>query len=148
MARYFFTVVFCFALIALNAAVGRRLRRAGRDVSYRRAVGLGCLVVWLASQVWYLSPSRFNAWDSWPLHICDIAALVGSVAILTRWRVATTVLYFWGFGLTTQGFFTPVLEAGPGQMEYWLFWSNHTIVVGLAVYCVVADGYRPGSPTC
>lgn len=55
------------------------------------------------------------------------------------------MVYFWGLGLTTQGFFTPVLEAGPGQVEYWLFWSNHTIVVGLALYRVIVNGYRPGA---
>jgi uncharacterized membrane protein YwaF len=53
------------------------------------------------------------------------------------------VLYFWGIALTTQGFFTLVLTTGPDTMHYWLFWANHTIVVGLAVYEVAVLGYRP-----
>lgn len=145
MLNYPVAVTVCLVLIALNAWWGRRLSRldAARERRYRRGLAIAMLVAWATVAGYYLWPTRFDPWHAWPLHICDIAALIGPLAMLTRVRLFRTILYFWGIGLTTQGFVTPVLEAGPQSMQYWLFWVNHTAVVGLAVYAVGVIGYRP-----
>ncbi len=85
--------------------------------------------------------------ESLPLHFCDIAALIGPLALLegnrrrrTLWR---NLLFFWGFALTTQGLVTPTVDHGPTHPRFYLFWLNHGSVVGIALYDTVVRGYRP-----
>lgn len=91
--------------------------------------------------VWYAIP-----WDrsiSIPLQLCDLAVWLAPVALLSKSRLARTLLYFWGIGLSTQAFVTPVLEVGPATVRFWLFWISHTQIVGSAIYVVAVLGYRP-----
>ncbi len=82
--------------------------------------------------------------QSLPLQVCDLAGLVGPMALLTRKQWLRAILYFWGLGLSIQGFIQPVLkDKGLGDVEFWLFWANHTMIVGTAVYDLVALGFRP-----
>ncbi|QKK09039.1 MAG: TIGR02206 family membrane protein [Planctomycetota bacterium] len=93
--------------------------------------------------VWYLLPRNFDWYESLPLHLCDLAAWVAPLALLTQLRWLRSLLYFWGIGLSTQAFFTPVVEGGYGHFSYWLFFVGHLHIVGSAVYDVVVLGYRP-----
>ncbi|MDQ7014014.1 MAG: TIGR02206 family membrane protein [Planctomycetota bacterium] len=93
--------------------------------------------------VWYLLPRNFDWYESLPLHLCDLAAWVAPFALLTQKRWLRTLLYFWGIGLSTQAFLTPVVEGGHGDFRYWLFFIGHTQIVGSAIYDVVVLGYRP-----
>lgn len=82
-------------------------------------------------------------WDpgvSLPLHVCNIASLLAPVALLFPARWLRVILYFWGIGLSTQAFLTPLVHEGTA---FWLFWINHTQIVGTAVYLLVIEGYRP-----
>lgn len=108
--------------------------------------GLACLVlgVWVVMQGWFLWPGHLRLHESLPLHVCDIASLVGPMGLLWRWRWARTLVVFWGIGLTTQGFITPVVRSGPGAPMFWLFWANHIAVLLIALDEVVVRGYRPG----
>ncbi len=95
--------------------------------------------------------------ESLPLHFCDLAALIGPLALLIpgpttgqnfrgktfRGRFLRTVLFFWGFALTTQGLVTPTVEHGPDHPRFFLFWLNHGSVVLLALYDTVVRRYRP-----
>lgn len=139
------TSAVCLLLMALLCVAGRRLKRRGGEPVLRAVVAGLTLLAWAVMQTVYFWPGHYDPAVSWPLHVCDIAAVLGPLAVLTRQRVLLAVLYFWGIGLTSQAFITPVLSTdhGPGSIWYWLFWSNHTIVVGLAVYALVVLGYRP-----
>ena len=139
------TVTVCLLLIAALCVVGRRLAQLNRERYLRFTLAGLSLVGWVAMQTVYFLPGNFDPAVSWPLHICDIAAVIGPLAMLTRSRLLLSVLYLWGIGLTSQAFITPVLspEFGPTSIWYWTFWSNHTIVVGLAVYAIVVLRYRP-----
>jgi len=147
MLKYPVTVVVCLGLIAAAVAWGRWLReRDGssggwRERRLRGTLAWGTIGVWVVMNIWYIANRGLE--ESLPLHICDLAAVIGPIGLLSRSRLLRSVLYFWGLALTTQGFATPVLNVGPGHMTYWLFWANHTIVVGLAVYDIVVGGYRP-----
>ncbi len=143
MMRYPITVAVCITLIALVVWAGWRLSTRGSERTLRLPLCVTCIFAWLAVQAWLLWPGVFDPTWSWPLHICDLAAIIAPLALLTRARLLRTALYFWGIGLTTQGFMTPVIDVGRESIAYWLFWANHTVVVGLAVYDLVVGGYRP-----
>jgi hypothetical integral membrane protein (TIGR02206 family) len=93
--------------------------------------------------VYWLLPANFRLDQGLPLHLCDLAAWVAPLALWTQRRWLRALLYFWGIGLSTQAFFTPVLEEGYGDIRYWLFFVGHTQIVGSAIYDAAVLGFRP-----
>ena len=100
------------------------------------------LLNWIVQTVYYAAVEWHPA-GSLPLHFCDIAALLGPIALLTGSRPLRAILYFWAFAFTTQALITPTLTDGPTSAAYWLFWCNHAGVIGLAAYDVAVLRYRP-----
>jgi len=101
-------------------------------------------VIWnVAAMAFYLWPGNFDPIESLPIHICDLAVWIAPVALLTQRRWLRTLLYFFGIGLSTQAFVTPVVDGGVAGVRYWLFWIGHTQIVGSAIYDVGVLGYRP-----
>jgi hypothetical integral membrane protein (TIGR02206 family) len=80
---------------------------------------------------------------SLPLQLCDLAALVAAGAMITDWRPLRALLYFWGIGLSTQAFISPIIQAGPNSLRFWMFFVSHTMIVGSAIYDLIVRGYRP-----
>lgn len=135
-------LVFVGSMVAA-AALGRRWRGQGREWLLR-AGWIWTTIAWQTlAVIYYLLPANFDPYESWPLHLCDLAAWVAPFALLTQKRWLRTLLYFWGIGLSTQAFITPVVQGGYLDIKYWLFFVGHTQIVGSAVYDVVALGYRP-----
>jgi hypothetical integral membrane protein (TIGR02206 family) len=99
--------------------------------------------VWVAMNLWWMWPGNFSLGESLPLHVCDLCGILAVVVLARGWRVARTLLYFWGIGLSAWGFITPDLAHGLGSVRFWMFWGNHFIVVVPAIYDVVVGGYRP-----
>ncbi|MEM9883424.1 MAG: TIGR02206 family membrane protein [Planctomycetota bacterium] len=134
-------LVVAAAVVGLVRA-GRRARRRGRERGFTRAVAAAGLAVFALQQVHALG-FDWQPRHSLPLHVCDLAGLVGPLALLLRWRGLRLTLYFWGFGLTVWGLLTPTLAVGPGDVKFWLFWANHGGVMAMAAYDVAIGGYRP-----
>lgn len=133
-------------LIALMLAallLGRRWRGSIREQILRRG-WIGFTLIWQAyAVIWYLLPANFDLRESLPLHVCDLVAWIAPFALLTQRRLLRSLLFFWGLGLSTQAFVTPVVSEGVDSMHFWLFWVGHTQIVGSAVYDVGVLGYRP-----
>ncbi len=135
------------ALMVVWCVVGLRLmkRRHADERRFRKVVGY----VILAYQLWFLSrffyPGPFTWERSFPLMLCDLAALVSGAAMIWHTRTLRTVLYFWAIGLSTQAFFTPIIREGQGYLSvrYWTFWLGHTAIIGGALYDLIVHRYRP-----
>jgi len=134
-------------LILAWCLIGLRLMKRDRagERRFRKVVGFAIIVY----QLWFLSrffwPGPFT-WDrSFPLMLCDLAALVSGAALIWHTRTLRTVLYFWAIGLSTQAFFTPIIrdEQGYATLRYWTFWIGHTAIVGGALYDLIVHRYRP-----
>lgn len=101
-------------------------------------------VGWQAfATVWRVLPGEFDLNESLPLHLCRIVGWVVPIAMLTlhwRWRA---VVFFWGIGLSTQGFFTPMWNDGLASVAFWLYWVGHVIIIGWGIYDLTVLGYRP-----
>jgi len=139
------TVAALVAIMLTVSLIGRRLRRRGADLELRFRAGLGWfgLAVWVGSTVYWLHPLRTAVETSLPLHVCDVLGLLAPLALLGRWRWSRAVLYFWGIGLSIQAFIMPVINHGPDSSRYWVFWLTHLVLVGFAVYDLIAGGFRP-----
>lgn len=136
-------VLVCGTLMVGSVVLGRRWRGTPRE-KVLRYTWVWATIGWQAfATVWWLLPANFDPLKSLPIHLCDIAAWVAPLALLTQDKRLRALLYFWGIGLSTQAFFTPVLRAGYDTYEFWLFWMGHTQIVGSAVYDCAVLGYRP-----
>lgn len=123
--------------------IGLRLRGTARARPFDVVIGSLTLAAYLAVNAWWLWPTNLNPAQSLPIQLCDLAALCAPLAILARWRVARALLYFWGLGLSTQGFITPVTRVGPEHGEFWMHWLNHGAIVGAALYDLIVLRFRP-----
>jgi hypothetical integral membrane protein (TIGR02206 family) len=132
-----------FIMLGLSAFLIIATVCVDRRWQCRQLIAIAAFVGWAAILIWWLWPSHFDASRSLPLHVCDLAGVIGPIALWYRWRWARTLLFFWGIGLTTQGFITPVVQEGPDTTVFWLFWLNHGLVLSLAIDDLVVGGYRP-----
>lgn len=137
------TVVACLFAMILFVAWGRRRKREGREPSLRRAFAAFIIAWQVFVTIRWLLPGNYDVGVSLPLHVCDLAAWIAPFALLLQTRWLRTMLYFWGFGFSTEAFITPILDHGPGHIHFWLFWGGHTLIVGAALYDVVVCAFRP-----
>ncbi len=130
-------------LMAASAYVGTRWRGTAREARLRRAWIASIALFQAVVIAWFLSPRHFDIQESLPLQVCDLVPWIACLALWARGRAWRALLYFWGIGLSTQAFFTPIVEEGLGHPKFWFFWLGHTQIVGSAIYDVVVLRYRP-----
>ena len=132
-------VIFVFAAMLVAAVLmGRRWPGATRWAV--AGYGLGC---WVLSLFYFASFDRLDLSQSLPIQACDVLALLAPLSVVLSGRLIKSVTYFGGFGLTTQAFFTPVLQSGPETLRFWVFWALHTGIVLASVYLIAAQRFRP-----
>jgi hypothetical integral membrane protein (TIGR02206 family) len=131
------------AFTALIIWLGRTWRGTERLRALECLLAAFALVFWLLDHGRWVLPGAYDPAVSFPIHICNLAGLCVPVVLPTRMRFFRALLYFWGIGLSTQSIFTPDLVIGPATFGFWLYWINHTIVIGVPIYDVAARGYRP-----
>lgn len=138
-------VVLAMLAVTVAAIIVRRKLHNNPQAARRFDVALGSLgmVAWVIINGWWLLPEHFDPQVSWPLHLCDLIALIAPLALLTNFRGLRAILYFWGLGLNTQGLITPLEHAGPAHVQFWIFWISHTLAVGGALYDLFGRGFRP-----
>lgn len=137
----------CLAVIVLLVVAFVLLARRHRDgpgrVFLERFVGGGCLVAWIINTAYWMSPSRFVWEQALPLHYCNMANLIGAVAVLTRRRFFQALIYFWALALCIWAFLTPTVRYGPGHGDFWIFWFYHGFIPLAVAHVLVVDRYRP-----
>lgn len=119
---------------------------AGRkDPTRTRWVFAGIsLGAWLLSSVFYLLPAHIEPNVSLPIQACDLLALFAAITLALPSRFMKAVMYFGGFGMTTQAFATPTSDIGaPDNIKFWIFWLLHGVILATAIYIVVVDKFRP-----
>ena len=143
-----FTLTHAAALLGIAAAtallcmVGRRLGSNAR-ARFERDLAAAHLFVWVMAHVYWMLPAQFELRTSLPLQLCHVASLAATAALVTDNRLLQGLVYYWGFGLSTQALLTPALEEGPAILWFWVFWQQHGTVFAVACYHVVVQGFRP-----
>lgn len=136
------------AVIAALTAVAIAVRRGRAPEplpasAIERVIALGYLAAWAVTYAYLLFPPLHEPAKTYPFQLCHLAALCAALALLTGDRIFRTLLYFWGIGLSTQALITPSLTEGPALYAFWFFWTTHGFIIGVALYDVIARGYRP-----
>lgn len=80
-----------------------------------------------------------------PLHLCDMAILVGLFALVTRAPLACEVLYFWACAGTLLAIITPDVLVGFPHPYFLSYFALHGMVVVTAVLLVWGLGRPPRS---
>lgn len=78
-----------------------------------------------------------------PAHFCDVASILGGLALLTRKHELCELLYFWGLSGTAQGLLTPALEVDFPSPRFLVFFALHSGVVIAALYIVFGKRITP-----
>lgn len=129
---------FALVVVAMILA-GRHNDKQTRLIA--AAVGFG---VWLLSAVYYTLPANLEPDKSLPIQACDLLVLLAPLTLLRPSRLMHAVVYFGGFGLTTQAFVTPTSDiGGPDNIKFWIFWLLHGVILSTAIYIVVVERFRP-----
>lgn len=138
-------LLWTLALLAAAVLIGRRTRFTPAQHTLDRALAAAAIAINIFSIIYFATPPRLSWAHSLPLQLCDLAALLAPIALLApaRCRWARTLVYFWGLGLSSQAFLTPTLTEDFPSLRYWQFWLLHLLIVGTAIYDVLARGYRP-----
>ncbi len=147
VAVVFVAVVVTIVLVRMRRPLGDSPagRRLDRMIAY---VGLAN---WVLYQCYGLirvltdGTGKYTIEYALPLQICDIASLLAPLMWLInpprRWM--SVLVYFWGLGLSSQAFVTPIVRAGPATLEFWFFFIAHWMIVGGALYETFGRGFRP-----
>ena len=101
----------------------------------------GNLVFGVASSVTALLP--FSAKHSLPLQICDLAWIVVAWALLTLRPLPTALTYYWGLTLSVQALVQPTLTEPFPELEFFVFWGKHVLIVWGAVYLCLSLRHGP-----
>lgn len=136
------TLAACALAIFGACLAGRRLSPSG-ERRWRRSIGWSIVAFQTFAALWRVAPGSFDLHESLPLHMCRVVVWAAALTMLTESRRARTICFFWGLGLSSQGFLTPMWNHGLASVEFWLFWVSHAQIVGVAVYSLAVLGYRP-----
>lgn len=80
---------------------------------------------------------------AFPCHLCDVAAALGAIALLTRRQRLAELVWFWGMAGTLNGLLTPALSESFPSYAYFAFFALHGGVVITAVFLVAGLNLKP-----
>ncbi len=121
--------VFCWKVRVSGAAIER--------------IGIFMIASFVVVETFYAWPTHFTWQYSIPLELCDIAFLVCGLALYLRSKRLYPFVFYWGFVLSSQAFFTPVLGFAFPHAVFFTFWIAHLLIVWAAIIVVAQLNYRP-----
>lgn len=128
------------AAVCLVRTARRTPQRTGLIAKILAALLLGLYPVhatvhWMAGSL--------NRENVLPCHLCDVAAALGAVALLTRNQRIAELVWFWGMAGTLNGLLTPALSESFPSYAYFAFFALHSGVVIAAVFLVAGLNLKP-----
>ena len=143
------TLAITLTLIVLLCVAGWRTRSAGRKLRVAECSLAALMCLTFPWQVFLAIHYGYEGLDPYlPLHLCDVTAYLGAIALVTRWRLPSELVYFWGIGATVQALVTPAgLYENFPHPTFFVFFVHHGCIVIAALYVVVGrrDYPRPGA---
>lgn len=133
------------AFIAACVILGRRGGRT--ELAIRAVLAFLCLTsTVVASWAWSHVERESGIDNVVPLHLCDLAALLGGFALITGHRTLCLLTYFWGLAGTVQGVATPAIDIGWPHPAFLSFFIHHFVVIAVAIYLPAVLGWRAEAP--
>jgi hypothetical integral membrane protein (TIGR02206 family) len=121
--------------------VGPRLRASQGARPMAVALAWANLVFGVSSTVTELFP--FSAKHSLPLQICDLAWIFVAWALMSTRPLPLALTYYWGLTLSVQALVQPTLTEPFPDLEFFVFWGKHVLIVWGAVYLCLSLRHGP-----
>lgn len=121
-------------LVLLFAVKLEKKWSRGAEIS----LAVALLSQWLVRGILARSLGYFNPVEALPLHLCDVAAILGGLALITKRQILIELTYFWGLAGTLNGLITPSLKYDYPHPEYFGFFLLHSGVVIAALHMTIA----------
>jgi hypothetical integral membrane protein (TIGR02206 family) len=116
--------------------LGPRLRASDAARPLTVTLAWATVAFGVASTVTELFP--FSVRHSLPLQICDVAWIFVAWALLTTHPLPLALTYYWGLTLSVQALVQPTLTEPFPDLEFFVFWGKHVLIVWGAVYLCLA----------
>lgn len=142
-------MLICIVLYAGFVLVGRSLLKRDlldqgtRELRFRRFMAWSIIISQAFFFIRRLTPEHWDLQDSLPMHMCRWTVWIAAWAMWSLNPRARALLLFWGIALSSQAFFSPMITVGASSWAFWIYWINHTQIIGAAVYDIAVLGYRP-----
>ena len=114
-----------------------------REQTFRRVLAWTIIVTQAFFFIRRLTPEHWDIQDSLPMHLCRWTVWIAAWAMWSLNPKARSLLLFWGIALSSQALFSPMITDGAGSLAFWIYWINHTQIIGAAIYDLAVLGYRP-----
>ncbi len=138
------TVLACMLISAAITWWGIRVKNQERSLKpFRAFIAAGSILSWILTVAYGIRPEYFSWENALPLHFCNLANLIGAIAVLKSKRGAQALLYFWSLGLCLWAFLTPFLLVGPLHLWFWVFWIYHLFIPVSLLWILFIDRFRP-----
>jgi len=138
-------VLLLTALLAAGMIALARTGRGGALLIIERVLALVLLLEWPANVLLSSYTEMDQTGLILPGHLCDLASIIGGIALLTRNPLLCELLYFWGLAGTMQGLLTPALQVDFPHVRFFMFFAVHVGVVVAALYVVFGVRVIPRS---
>ena len=148
-SSHYLVLAICIGSFIVFSTTGRKLLKYDLDHGTQREERFRRILAWtiFLSQAFFfvrrLTPDHWDIQDSLPMHMCRWTVWIAGWAMYSLNPKMRSLLLFWGIGLSTQGIFSPMITVGYGSWAFWIYWINHTQIVGAAIYDLAVLGYRP-----
>ena len=143
--EHLFTVLVGCVIVAVIILIGKRGGKSQRWTTWLLA--FLCLGAYPLNLAAWLSLDAGKSLDNLiPFHLCDIAAITGGLALLTRRPLLASLTYFWGLAATIQALLTPAVTVGFPSLPFLMFFVQHFAIVCTALYLPIVQGWRPKIP--
>ncbi|MDF1808567.1 MAG: TIGR02206 family membrane protein [Phycisphaerales bacterium] len=146
---HYLMLAICIGSFIVFCVTGRTLIKSdlkngtNREEKFRRILAWSIILSQAFFFVRRFTPGQWDIQDSLPLHMCRWSVWIAAWAMFTLNPKMRSLLLFWGLGLSTQAFFSPMITDGLSSWGFWIYWVNHTQIVGAAIYDLAVLGYRP-----
>jgi hypothetical integral membrane protein (TIGR02206 family) len=129
------------ALAPLLLAWAARLRPS-LDRPIRMGLAALLLGGWIAWYLLFWSRGWLTLNNGLPLNLCDWAAVILILALITKRPFAYELGYFWGLGGSLQGLVTPDIAYDFPDPQFIFFAVNHAGIITALLY-LTFTGMRP-----
>jgi hypothetical integral membrane protein (TIGR02206 family) len=121
--------------------VGPQVRGTPRERPMSDAIAWATVAFGSLSTLTALVP--FAVDNSLPLQICDLAWIFVAWALLSMRPLPLAMTYYWGLTLSVQALVQPTLEEPFPDLEFFVFWGKHVLIVWGAVYLCLSLRHGP-----
>ena len=136
--------VLLITFLATSAMI--TLSRRNKQIAARKGEWLLAFILlleWPCSFIVAWSTNTLSLDNALPAHFCDVAAIIGGLALLTKKQELCELIYLWGLTGTIQGLITPALTFEFPHPVFFTFFALHSGVVITAFYMVLGLQITP-----